>query len=296
MKRLVLILPFWVTVSLYTSYLHAIEFNQIGEWSKLELTQIPSHQRLIHQKAQTTAKILGATGFYLGKFAGIHLAITNWHVCPRHWPCIQYPFRLEQIDRRSRIDNLVLAIKEIDLAVLTLDIPNGSALDQFLIKRQQNFSWNYQYKKGTPLLTMGHGVHLNPQNKLKVEFAGNCFLADEKIKMIMDPDQLNSADFQVWSLPTGCDASGNDSGSPFYDLKTGELIGILWTARRPRMPQLTDDSFFKQAIKQQHSLIWNSLTYFVPARAIRSVLIKEIQKKRNLLDPAEKAALLEFIR
>ncbi|MCT4642009.1 MAG: serine protease [Bacteriovoracaceae bacterium] len=293
MKKLFIL----ITAILFTAYNSYAGYNQIGQWSKEDATKLyrTTNNSWLKSKIESIAKFLGATAFYLGKYNGSYLVATNRHVCYRYSVCYRYPLRFKYLDRDIKIEDYIYSSSEIDFAIISLKINNKNK--QFIQKLKtlkQSFDWKSNFEVGEELFTLGHGYYNNPDGNLKYEYAGQCQIASSDIKKITDPDKGNPSQVKVWSAAIGCDSSSNDSGSPVYSLRTKKLLGILWTARTPSLEALHDERIFYQMIEEDSSLIWDSLTYFVPAKSIREVIIKDIESGTFIRDEA-KAILEDFL-
>ena len=121
---------------------------QVGsEWGKLPVTkEILNKSSVIRRAALATARVGGATGFYLGKFNGAHVVATNKHVCPSRWSCrgrVRFPL----LNNASfKAVSVLGRFPEIDLAFVEISVrPEAEAQ---LREIAGNFSFSNSLTEG----------------------------------------------------------------------------------------------------------------------------------------------------
>jgi hypothetical protein len=110
-----------------------------------------------------------------------------------------------------------------------------------------------------------------------------------------DPDELNPGSYQAWSFANGCDVSHGDSGSAMVDRDSGDVVGIIWTGRIPKTPDIQDSKVLDDLLRTQSPRIWKELSYAVPAAKIREVL-QRILNEDSTLEPSTREAVEGLIR
>ena len=244
---------------------------QIGEqWGKQSVSQtdfdtVPSLRGITY----ATANVRGATGFYLGEFAGHHLALTNNHVCSSNRACAGSQARFDFADLKVRIDEVLGTWPSIDSALLLLKPTATQAplLSQLAIP----IDFSSELKKGQKLITVGYGSANNPWRRLVGNWDSDCrvFSANGDYRLMRDPDQYNPGPYETWSFANGCDVSHGDSGSAMVDRNTGSIIGIIWTGKVPKSNQVQDGDRLDEIYLEDSELIWTELSYAVPGSKIR---------------------------
>jgi hypothetical protein len=91
-------------------------------------------------------------------------------------------------------------------------------------------------------------------------------------RKLADPDDFNPGPDKVWSFANACDVSHGDSGSAYVDHRTGDLIGLVWTGRIPKSPQVASSAYLDGMLAAKSPDIWKELSYTVPAASIRDGL------------------------
>jgi hypothetical protein len=133
------------------------------DWGKKVVTQSDFNSSSVHfQKlALSMLKINGATGVYLGKFAGKHLAATNHHVCPAAFACVGSYAEFYFGNKKIKIVDIVGSWEQIELTIFVLDNRYDSALAGLGV----NFAFDEELVRGQKLLSMGYGGNHNPEKK-----------------------------------------------------------------------------------------------------------------------------------
>lgn len=255
---------------------------QIGDqWGKLKVNKrlyrnydVPKASLLA---IQATAKLKGGTAFYLGKFAGRHLIATNYHVCKISFECTGHDadFTEFQNDKRKYLvtKNLGLFVP-IDLAIFEIEVNEGERVPTPIA-----FDFDFEILKGSMLTSAGYGIGENYNRKFQmITFDDDCkvFSKDDDFKLMKDPDSINPAYYKAWSFAVGCDSSHGDSGSAVLDRETGANIGILWTGGFPKSDEARSSKALTSWLNENDERIWKELSYIVPAKKIRELILKAI--------------------
>lgn len=219
--------------------------------------------------ASATAKVGGATGFYLGKFGGAHVMATNHHVQPSMSCSGSSTFPL--------LGNLRVPCKKvygtwpnIDLALFEITVarPEDEAK---LAAVAANFTFNDEIEKGAALITVGFGIAGNSQRVMMGNQDSDCRVLSKtaEYRLMADPDEFNTASYKAWSFSHTCDISHGDSGSAMVDRRTGKPVGIVWTGRIPKKASVQSSAYLEQVFGTDHADVWNEMNYAVPATKIR---------------------------
>ena len=225
--------------------------------------------------AEGTVFIGGATGFYLGKFAGEHLVATNNHVCPSARICERGSVNFTRLNKRIPLKKLLGTYPSIDLAIVSIS-PNDRDLD--LLSTVKNpFDFDLALYPGQELITVGYGIANNPRRRQVGNWDSDCrvFSGEGEFRLMKDPDSLNPGQYETWSFANGCDVSHGDSGSAMIDRETGRVIGIIWTGRIPKSSSVQDSEYLDTLLENPSEEIWTELSYGVPAVKIREKLSDE---------------------
>lgn len=255
---------------------------QLGdEWGKKVVTaeSLAKESAVFARAAKATARFGGATAFYLGKFNGRHMMATNNHVLQRQG-CDRFAADFVLIGRRFQCEKSYGNWKEVDLALFSIRVsPNEEAA---LAGLGGNFAFDAEIYPGQELLTVGFGVSENKARRLVANQDSDCkvFSGRNEFRLMADPDDYNPGPDEVWSFASACDISHGDSGSAFVDRKTGETLGIVWTGRIPKSPQVGSSKYLAELLARQGPEIWTELSYTVPAARIRDSLLASLNGGR----------------
>jgi hypothetical protein len=269
---------------------------QIGdEWGKkfVKADELDKESAAFARAAKATAQYGGGTAFYLGKFNGHHLAGTNHHVQP-HLRC-QGPLYFTAISVTATCKKILGHLPEVDFALIELTLTASQELKLAAVGR--NFAYDRPILQGMPLITVGFGVADNPSRRMVGNQDSDCkvFSADNDFKKMADPDELNPGDYEAWSFANGCDVSHGDSGSAMVDRDSGDPIGIIWTGRIPKNPDIQNSKTLDDLLRTQSPRIWKELSYAVPAAKIREVL-RRVLTEDQTLEPSTREAIEGLIR
>ncbi|MDA8793040.1 hypothetical protein N9N67_07335 [Bacteriovoracaceae bacterium] len=259
---------------------------QIGDaWSR-ERVDLPKnvighfgsqHLSLI----QVIGRYNGGTITYLGKFNGIHLAITNHHVCSKPVFCIGQYIRFTNTPSPSeeysiiwgKSKNLIFTIDEIETSLIEVSFSEPEE-EKIMVELAAKNKYQWQFEFEQELLVLGYGIHRNSFRGLSIAYDNDCriFSPANFVKKIKDPDQVNPVSYKVWSVSIGCDTSHGDSGALVINRKTGEFIGIIWTGKVPKGPMTRNSKVLATWRTNESYLIWQELTYMVPFYKIKEII------------------------
>lgn len=267
------------------------------EWGKKRVTHqsLASESAAFKRAASATARLpIGGTGFYLGKFNGVHVLATNHHVCPSARQCEGDKASFRVLNKSYTMTKLFISEPNIDLALLALDVPPS---DEASLKAvAKNFAFKKSIKKGQELITVGFGIGGNPLNYMMANKDSDCkvFSATDEYKHLADPDEFNPADYKAWSFAHACDISHGDSGSAMVDRATGDVVGIVWTGKIPKAKLVQSSSNLSKMFESSSPLIWKELSFAVPAAKIGEYLKKYISDSQ--IDDETKAVFKAIIK
>ena len=246
-----------------------------SEWGKVKVTdEIMSRETWAFQRAAlATARVGGGTGFYLGKFNGLHLVATNYHVCGSAWECLNQSARFPLLNLKLKMNKFLGSWSDVDLAILAISVKTD-AEEQALEQIAGNFAFRAELYPGQELITIGFGVAGNSSGALMAGQDSDCkvFSGRNEFRKMNDPDALNPGDYASWSFANGCDVSHGDSGSAMVDRRTGDVVGIIWTGKIPKAGRVQDSSYLSDLLAHPDEAIWTELSYAVPAPKIAEKL------------------------
>jgi hypothetical protein len=248
---------------------------QIGsEWGKKVVTRELFNQQNdgFKRMAQATARVGGATGFFIGEFDGKLVVATNNHVIRNDWGCRRASVRFEFLNIRTRCAEVFGTWPAIDLALIKIEVPAADRAK--LLRVARNFSFRRDIQRGGELMTIGYGSADNPRRNLVANQDSDCrtFSDTGEYRLMGDPDALNPGPHRVWSFSNGCDVSHGDSGSAMALRGTGEVVGIIWTGKIPKNARVQDSAYLTRMEQTRSEEIWTELSYAVPAKKIGDYL------------------------
>ena len=245
------------------------------EWGKRPVSDesLKSARPAFRRAALATAQTGGATGFFLGKFDGAYVMATNHHVFPRDFSCLGNTIRFPLLGVMATCEKFLGTWPEIDLALFTIKVVNpadGAKLESVAA----NFQFRENVRPGQKLLTIGFGVAGNNGRQVMANEDSDCsvFSKEGDYRLMADPDRWNPGSYRAWSFALGCDVSHGDSGSAIVDRESGRVVGIIWTGRIPKNPAVQSSQTLAQLFRSGDEMIWQELSYAVPAPKIKEVL------------------------
>lgn len=272
----------WFILITVLSYQTAFSQNYtVGKsWDKKPIQKTP---RKFHPYLQSIGEIgSSATTFYIGHNRKKYYAVTNSHVCPNSQHClnkrVEFPYYRNQrgSSLKAFVVNTPIIETSLDFALLEIQFQN---LETFA-KPPKALKFSSKIPRYLqPLISSGYGSYQNEYGVLKTEIGGDCrvFSKVNDIRKIKDPDEINPFPYRVYSFLIGCDVSHGDSGSPLLNLKTGEVLGLLWTGKMPkdqsiRTPYLT---------RLPYNYLWTQLNYAVPSFMIKKLINRYLRTVNN---------------
>lgn len=243
------------------------------EWGKQPYSTKDASDPEVSKMAQATARVGGATGFYLGFFGGRHVMATNYHVCESESDCLGTLVRFTVLNRAYSVSRFYGSWSDVDLALFAIDVPTQEDA-AILASVASPFDFQNELYRGQELVTIGYGVGSNPGRQLVVNQDSDCvvFSDAKEFRYMGDPDDLNPGPYKAWSFANGCDVSHGDSGSAMMDRQTGHVVGIIWTGKIPKSAKVQDSQFLKDLLKTPTEDVWKELSYAVPAFKIGEYL------------------------
>ncbi|EPZ51988.1 trypsin-like peptidase domain protein [Bacteriovorax sp. BAL6_X] len=223
---------------------------------------------IVNTAKKLTLKNVG-TAFYLGKFEGEHLVATAAHVIDReNFNDMLFHF-ITGPKFSLKAKKLIFFSDDIDFAIVSIDIEDKeSVLMETVSAVKLNF--DKVAEEGTLLTTIGFGFFDNERlGVARYENSNDC-------QIIFGDDKVKKLD-KVFSIATGCDASGGDSGSPIVDRNTGELIGVMTRIRTEKIG-LTSKQLIEEK-EENISSIWNDASFATSMKYIK----RELEKEENSL-------------
>lgn len=262
---------------------NSVEDYRLGsEWGKRKVTEadLSRSSNAFKRGAYATARLpVGGTGFYLGKFNGAHVLATNHHVCPHRNSCLGNRADFKALNKSFRVTKFYLTLPIIDLTLLQIEIPLSE--EALMNKVARNFDFRGSIPHGSELMTFGFGIAGNSGNSLMANVDSDCrvFSKTGEFRLMADPDEFNPADYRAWSFSHGCDVSHGDSGSAILDRRTSNVVGIVWTGKIPKSPEVQDSEALIRLLNFPTEAIWTELSYAVPAVKIAEQLKLMIQNR-----------------
>ena len=279
----------------------AFEFDlryQIGEeWGKKPVTpdQMKTETRAFQRAALATARMGGATAFYLGKFNGHHVMATNHHVLPSARSCLGNFARFPLLDDKKFVCKTFYGEwTDVDLALFEIEVTTP-ADEALLAPIGRNFNYDGNLVPGQLLLTIGFGIADNPRRVMMANQDSDCkvYSATNDFHFMGDPDEFNPGPYKAWSFANGCDVSHGDSGSAMVDRVTGDPVGLIWTGKIPKNEKVRSKAYLDNLLKTQSPEVWTELSFAVPATKIREHLRGVIDSGK--LSPETRATLAAVI-
>jgi hypothetical protein len=270
---------------------------QIGPvWSKRNVAELYplSSPDLMKEKAPPAIRrgVLGAgrigvpkgiaTGFVLGEKNGEIIGVTSAHVLSTKEDCEDadthmnfrgYPTQSSYV--RTKCKRILVSDVNYDITLFALEIKDlwkedPEKLRSLLLENARSFS-PAPPRKGQKLMTFGYGVVDNlGQTKIMYAQDEDCktFSRDGEVRLMKDPDTVRPGPNNVWAFAIGCDISHGDSGSAILDYETGDVVGILWTAKVPKNEKVRDEGYLRRIYDESSEDIWTELTYAIPSSKI----------------------------
>lgn len=250
---------------------------QVGEfWSKKHISSASSRVQILKESVGEVGS--RATLFYIGKKDNKHIAITNFHVCPKRENnlnrCLYqrvtfFYFKNERGQSlKGKVKSVPLVQKNLDLSVLEIEFDNLSTFERAPTPLKIS---NKRPYLDQDLISLGYGFHNNEYGVLMIEENSfECKVFSREERLVSDPDTVNPQDYKVYSFLHGCDVSHGDSGSPILDRDTLEVVGLLWSGKYPKDDKVSQAGFENLPI----DFLWKELNYASPSYLINEALNK----------------------
>ncbi|MBL7717162.1 MAG: trypsin-like peptidase domain-containing protein [Bdellovibrionales bacterium] len=277
--------------------LRSVKEYQIGsKWGKAPITQTQyqSETAVFQRAAAATAFLGGGTAFYIGLFDGKHVIATNHHVCPTLKSCVGKMARFSVLGKKQKVSMTFGTWPEIDLSLHAIDVLAAEAATFSAIAK--NFSFDHELYRGQLLLTVGYGSASNPMGRIVANQDSDCKVFSDRgeFRFMADPDAIKPGTYKAWSFATGCDVSHGDSGSAMVDRQTGEVVGVIWTGKFPKLATVQNSSYLDALLVHPTEEIWTELSYAVPAMKIKEFLLNQIGQTK--MDPVTLGVLQRVIQ
>jgi hypothetical protein len=258
-----------------------VEDYQIGPtWEKVAVKPetidqyTPAIQRAIKATAFVSLGFGGATAFALGEQDGELLMATNHHVLNGEGKCeaATISFKILGISDLS-CSGLIGTWKDVDYTLFKLAgyTPEQKAA---ILDVARDFNFEKPLVKGQKLATVGFGFAGNMgQANVMVTLDDDCkvYSNDEESRFMADPDELNPGPYKSWGFAMGCDVSHGDSGSAMIDRETGDVIGLLFTGKIPKVESVRSREWLDDVYARSDEAMWKELNFAVPAKKIKEI-------------------------
>lgn len=240
-------------------------------WGKVPVTDVSRESPAFRRAALATAKVGGATGFFLGKFEGVYVMATNHHVYPRS--CVGSRVKFPLLNVEATCEQFYGSWPEIDLALFAVRFNNAADANK-MMEVAANFQFHEDVQLGQRLLTIGFGVAGNSMRQEMANQDSDCYVfsGTGEYRLMADPDDYNPGSYRAWSFANGCDVSHGDSGSAMVDRASGKVVGIIWTGKIPKNENVQNSSYLDRLFSAQTQEIWTELSYAVPAKKMGDFL------------------------
>lgn len=249
-----------------------IDDYRVGdEWGKRHVTRdsMKSETASFQRAALATARVGGATGFVLGRFAGELVVATNYHVMNASYRCRNSRVRFPLLGIEGTCERILGTWSDIDLTLFVLR--TSSEADTLkLLEVAANFNFQNDVVREQKLLTIGFGTAANENRNLMANQDSDCYVFSDtgEYRFMTDPDRYNPGSYRAWSFALGCDVSHGDSGSAIVDRDTSEVVGIIWTGNIPKSSFVQNSQNLQDIFQRKDGMIWQELNYAVPAKKI----------------------------
>jgi hypothetical protein len=270
---------------------------QLGDdWGKVPVTDglLREAPDALRRAALATATAGGATSFVLGQFDGQVVMATNHHVFAEASQCLKKAIRFAALGASGTCSRFLGTWDEVDLSLFVIDVDNSQERARIL-EVAANFDFDAPIRQGQELLTVGFGIANNPARRMVANGDSDCkvFSPTQDFRLMPDPDALNPGTYDAWSFANGCDVSHGDSGSAMVDRKTGRPVGLIWTGKIPKSPQVQSSRYLAELAAGQSEEIWTELSYAVPASKIKEVLLSALSE--GSVSPEDSALLAKVV-
>lgn len=271
----------------------AKESYQVGEeWSRIpvngKLTSTESLNHIIQATARVDLPKSAGSAFYVGKYQGKHLMMTNFHVMPNSTDCRDSRVYFEYFRKRFRCSSFVAKFKDLETVFFTINVSkaNEYIFENLAVK----MDFTNDYKPGHRLVIAGYGQHKNTSHYLTYENSQTCMVASDTSKPKFLKVSSGQKSFNAYSFAHTCEISDGDSGSAIVSESTGVVIGINWSTSNKKPLDLKNSLTVFDWVEKQNPRVWESTSYGVPAknilamiRSTNNVLLNEFVSAQLLL-------------
>lgn len=272
----------------------ANDFYQTGsQWDKRLVTAkdleagSPTLKKAMRALGRVTG---GASAFYIGKWNGHHLGVSNHHVYPGGCRGEQIPFPF--LKKSYWCTNLVGTWLEMDMTIFEMDVP--AADETLLAGAALKMGFRAEIYPGQKLVNVGFGHHRNPQLLPAADDSEDCMVISGKndFRRVQVPDD---PEYNIWSVANGCEASPGDSGSAILDRATGEVVLVLWASKPGKIEKIQDSAFLKQLTQTQGPEVWTELNYGAPVPKLLELIRRDVADASSSLTPEARTTLKALI-
>jgi hypothetical protein len=262
---------------------------QIGEqWSRVffngQLTGDESLNNLIKATARIDLRTQSGTAFYVGKFLGKHIMVTNNHVLSDSEECVtDGKIYFQYTNHKYRCGRIIARFKDLELTFFSIHV---APKDEYLFENLAlKFDFAKEHLPGERVITAGYGYHLNPGYRLTYENSPTCLIATPTVTPRFIQVRNDEGVFNSWSFVNACEISPGDSGSALVDPNSGRVVGVNWATSSAKPMVLQNSYTVYDWIKTQNQMLWPSLSQGIP----NSRILQKIRENRH-------PVLMEFLR
>lgn len=243
----------------------------------------------------------GGTAFYVGKYAGYYLMITNYHtfseqICANSKTQIYF----QQLKQRLRCQKLIAQFKDIEVTFFAIRIPDS--LKPYFETHQLKFDFQKSAQLREPLLTAGFGDYQNTSRRLTFEDSSHCMVLTDPLQPRFI--QATGTPFGAWSFVHGCEISSGDSGSAVLNRNTNKIVGINWATHADKSQDEENYKQIENFIQTQSPKLWTSFSLVTPAWVIKKYvqeyteqfLLENVQTAFLFPSATSKEILQEFLK
>ena len=234
-----------------------------------------------------TGRISCETAFYIGRFAGEHVAVTSMHVVtganPRiNCSCWEIQFEYLLPANSVHCDRIIAAWPELDLALISLEVPSADD-GRLLEKNALRFDFTSRIRHGQKLVLAGYGGFGNVgHTDLMINRDSDCMVmsadATYRLRQVHAPKKGVGG---VWSVAIGCDSSPGDSGSAVLDRMSGRVLGVLWGGDTGKPDWVRDSALLHSTLATgREEAVWQYLNYATPAVKIREIIDGDLRSNQ----------------
>lgn len=283
---------------------------QIGpKWDKQMLTE-QSSKRLkpaLRKAALSIASFRHGTAFFVGILDGQYVMATNAHVVANRMTdllpenidvleadpksiCYRKPgdqstlerVRFDLQKKSFECERLIGVWPSVELALFTIKVEKSDT--NFFREIGLIFDFANPPVQAKHVVSLGYGEFMNSGETdvaLTLTSGPYCktFSPTGEIRYMSDPDEHNPGPYKVWSVAVGCNIAWGDSGSPLLDPISGRVVGLMWTARYPKLAAMQDSAYLDKTLSNQSPEVWTQFSYASPSVKIREVL--SLEKSSN---------------